>query len=174
MLEKTHENPLDSEENEPVNPIGNKPWIFLRKTDADAPVLWPPDAKSQPVGKDPDAGEDWGQEEKGVTEDEMVGWHHWLNGCECEQAPKIQSWAEKPGMLRSMGSQRAGCRLVTEPQQPPRHRVALCSSSGAVTLCFLHLGAPVLDACYSQIPHLLDELTPLLYNDLCLLLQSLD
>ena len=70
-----------------VNPKGNEPWIFIGRTDAEAPILWPPDAKSQLIGKDPDAGKDWRQEEKGATEDEMVGWHHWLNGHEFEKAP---------------------------------------------------------------------------------------
>ena len=70
-----------------VNPKGNQPWIFIGKTDAEAkaPILWPPDVKSQLTGKDPDAGKDWRQEEKGMTEDEMVGWHHQLNGHEFEQ-----------------------------------------------------------------------------------------
>ena len=69
-----------------VNPKGNQSWIFIWRTDAEAPILWPPDAKSQLIRKDPDAEEDWGQEEKGLTKDEMVGWHHWLNGHESEQA----------------------------------------------------------------------------------------
>ena len=66
----------------PVNPKGNQPWIFIRRTDAkaEAPILWPPDAKNWLTGKDPDAGKNWRQEEKGMTEDEMVGWHQWLNG----------------------------------------------------------------------------------------------
>ena len=81
------QSPLDSKKIEPVNPKGNQPWIFIGRTDyeAEAPILWPPDAKSWLTGKDPDAGKNWGQEEKGVTEDEMVGWHHWLNGREFEQ-----------------------------------------------------------------------------------------
>ena len=76
--------PLDSTEIKPINPKGNQPSIFIGGTDAKAevPILWPPDAKSWLIGKDPDAGKDWGQEEKGVTEDEMVGWHHWLSGHE--------------------------------------------------------------------------------------------
>ena len=87
VLEKT-ESPSDSKEIKPVNPKGNQPWIFFGRTDAEAeaPVLWPPDAKSRLMEKDPDAGKDWGQEEKGTTEDEMVGWHHRLNGHEFEQA----------------------------------------------------------------------------------------
>ena len=89
VLEKTLESPLDSKEIKPVNPKGNQPRILIGRTDTEAevPILWPPDAKSPLIGKDPDAGKDWGQEEKGVTEDEMVGWHHWLNGHEFEQAP---------------------------------------------------------------------------------------
>ena len=74
VLEKTLESPLDCKEIKPVNPKGNQSWIFIGRTDAEAeaPILWPPDAKSQPFGKDPDAGKDGGQEEKGMTEDEMV------------------------------------------------------------------------------------------------------
>ena len=88
MLEKTHESPSDSKEVKSVNPKGNQCWIFTGRTDAKAevPVLWPPDVKNWPIGKDPDAGKDWGKEEKWVTEDEMVGWHHWLDGHEFEKA----------------------------------------------------------------------------------------
>ena len=73
----------------PVNPKGNQPWILIRRIDAEteAPIIWPPDAKSQLIGKDPDVGKDGRQEEKGVTESEMVGWHHWLNGHEFERSP---------------------------------------------------------------------------------------
>ena len=87
VLEKTLESPLDCKI-KPVNPKGNQSWIFIGRTDAEVetPILWPPDAKSQLIRKDPDAGKDWGQEEKGMTEDEMVGWHHRLNGHEFEQA----------------------------------------------------------------------------------------
>ena len=89
MLEKTLESPLDCKEIKLVNPKGNQPWIFIGRTDAEAetPILWPPDAQSQLVRKDADAGEDWKQEEKGTTEDEMVRWHHQLNGHEFEQTP---------------------------------------------------------------------------------------
>ena len=87
VLETTLESPLDSKEVKPVNPKGNQPWIFIGKTDAEAEasILWSPDADSQLTGKDPDAGKDWRQEERGMTEDEMAGWHHWLNGLEFEQ-----------------------------------------------------------------------------------------
>ena len=87
VLEKTLESPYDSKEIKPVNPRRNQPWIIIGRTDVEleAPVLWPPDAKSRFIGKDPESGKDWGQEEKGATEDEMVWWHHWLNGHEFEQ-----------------------------------------------------------------------------------------
>ena len=86
VLEKTPESPLDSREVQPVNPKGNQSWVFIEVTDAEAeaPVLWPPDVKNWLIGKDPDAGKDWGWEEKGITEDEMVGWHHRLDGHEFE------------------------------------------------------------------------------------------
>ena len=98
MLEKTLESLLDCKEIKPVNPKGNQHWIFIGRTDAEAeaPVLGPPDAKSWLIGKDPDAGKDWGQQEKGTTEDEMVGWHHLLNGHKFEQAPGA---SERQGSL---------------------------------------------------------------------------
>ena len=82
VLEKTLESPLDCKEIQPVHPKGDQSWVFAGRTDVEAetPILWPPDAKSWLIWKDPDAGKDWGQEEKGTTEDEIVGWHHWLNG----------------------------------------------------------------------------------------------
>ena len=82
VLEKTLESPLNCKEIQPVHPKGDQSWMFIGRTDVEAetPILWLPDAKSWLIGKDPDAGKDWGQEEKGMTEDEMVGWHHWLNG----------------------------------------------------------------------------------------------
>ena len=86
-LERTPECPLDSTEIKPVNPKGNQPWMFTGRADAEdeAPVLWPSDAKNEFIGKDPDAGKDWVQEEKGATKDKMVGWHHQLNGREFEK-----------------------------------------------------------------------------------------
>ena len=88
VLEKTLESPLDCKEIQPAHPKGNQSWIFIGRTDAEAevPVLWHPDVKNWLIGKDPDSGQDWRQEEKGMTEDEMVGWHHWLDGLEFEQA----------------------------------------------------------------------------------------
>ena len=80
MLEKTLESPLDCKEIKLVNPERNQSWIFIGRTDAEAPKLWAPDANKRLIRKDPDAGKDWRQEERGTTEDEMVGWHHGLNG----------------------------------------------------------------------------------------------
>ena len=87
VLEKTLESPLDCKEIQSVHPKGNQPWIFIGRTDAEAEalILWPPYGKSRLTGKDLDAGKDWGQEENVAAEDEMVGWHHWLNGHEFEQ-----------------------------------------------------------------------------------------
>ena len=85
VVEKPLKSPLDSKKIKPVNPKGNQPWIFTGRTDVKAPILWPPLAKSQLIGKDPDAGKDWGQEEKRVMEDGMVGWHHLLNELEFER-----------------------------------------------------------------------------------------
>jgi len=84
VLEKTLESPLDCNKIHPVHPKGNQSWVFIGRTDVEAetPIVWPPDVKSWLIWKDPDIGKDWGQEEKGTTEDEMVGWHHWHNGYE--------------------------------------------------------------------------------------------
>ena len=90
VLEKTLESPLDSKEIQPVHPKGNQSWIFIGRTDAEAetPILWPPDAKNWLILKNPDAGQDWRQEKR-TTEDEMVGWHHRLDGHEFEQIPRV-------------------------------------------------------------------------------------
>ena len=87
VLEKTLETPLDCKEIQPVHSEGDQPWDFFGRSDAKAetPTLWPPDVKNWLIGKDPDSGKDWRREEKGPTEDEMVGWHHWLDGHEFEQ-----------------------------------------------------------------------------------------
>ena len=86
MLEKTLESPLDYKEIQPVHPKRNQSWIFTGRTgvEAETPILGPPDVKNWLIGNDPDAGKDWRQEDKGKIEDEMVGWHHWLNGHEFE------------------------------------------------------------------------------------------
>ena len=89
VLEKTLESPLNCKAIKPANPKENQSWIFIRRSDAEvqAPILWSPYVKSQLIRKDPEAGKDWRQEEKGTTEDEMVGWRHWLGGCQFEQTP---------------------------------------------------------------------------------------
>ena len=88
VLEKTLESPLDCKEIQPVNSKGNQSWIFIGRTDAEpeTPIFWLADVKNQLIWKDPDTGKDWRQKEKGKTEDEMVGWHHWIDGHEFEQA----------------------------------------------------------------------------------------
>ena len=112
MLEKTLESPLDSTEIKPVSPKGNQSWIFIGRTDAETedPVVWPADLKNWFIGKDPDSGEDWSRE-KGTTENEMVEWHHQLNGLEFEQAPGI---GNGQGRKPDMGLQRVGRDWVTE------------------------------------------------------------
>ena len=113
VLQKTLESPLDCKEIKPVNPKRNQPWIFIGRTEVEALILWPPDEKGQLIGKDPDAGKNWGQEEKGVTDDEMARWCHWLNGREFEQA---QGDSEGQGslVLQPMGLQRVEHDLEAE------------------------------------------------------------
>ena len=141
VLEKTLESPLDSMEIKPINPKVNQPWIFIGKTEAEAPIHCPPDAKSGLIGKDPDAGKDRSQEEKGMIEDEMVGWHHWLNGHEFKQALgnvegqgslvccspwggkelDTTEWLNKSGfrafVLNALPTFQQGCESVTELDQ---------------------------------------------------------
>ena len=107
VLEKTLESPLDCKEIQPVHPKGDQSWVFIGRTDveAEAPILWPPDVKSWLNRKDPDAGKDWGQEEKGMTEDEMMGWHHCLNGHVLGQTPGV---GDGQGGLVCCGSR--GCK----------------------------------------------------------------
>ena len=104
-MEKTLENPLDWTEIQSVHPKGNRFQIFIGRTDAEAEtlILWPPDVKNWLIGKDPDAGEDWRQEEKGMTEDEMVGWHHRLNGHEFEKTLGVGDGQEGLACYRPWG-----------------------------------------------------------------------
>ena len=113
VLEKTLASPLDCKEIQSVNPKGNQSWIFIGRTDAKAeiPIFWPPDAKSWLIGKDPDAGKDWGQEEKGMTEDEMAGWHHQFNG-------------RGFGWLRELVMDREAWRAVTHGVPKSRTRLS--------------------------------------------------
>ena len=115
LLEKTLGSLLNCKEIRADNPKRNQPWIFTGRTVAEAPIMWLPYVKCWLIGKDPDAGKDWRQEEKGVTEDEMVGWHHWLNGHEFEQAPGD---GDGQGNLvwYSPWGQRVGHSLVFEQQ----------------------------------------------------------
>ena len=109
------DSPLESKEIKSVNPKGNHPWIFIGRTDVEdeAPLLWPPNAKSWLTGKDPDGGKGWRQEEKGTTEDEMVGWHHWLSGHEFKQALGV-GYGQRSLVCYCMGLQRVGHDWLTE------------------------------------------------------------
>ena len=115
VLEKTLESPLDCKEIQPINPKGDQSWIFIGRTDAKAetPILWPPDTKNWLIGKDPDAGKEWRQEEKGTTEDEMVGWHHRLDDMSLS---KLGSWwrTGKFAVLQSTGSQSDRIECLSE------------------------------------------------------------
>ena len=118
VLKKTLEIPLECKEIKPVNPKGNQSWIFIGRTDAEAetPILWPPDVKNWLTGEDPDARKDWRQEDKGTTEDEMAGWHHWLDKT-CWASSRSWWWTEKPGVLQTMESQNVGGEWATELNQ---------------------------------------------------------
>ena len=122
VLEKTLESLLDCKEIRPVHPKGDQSWIFIGRADvkAETPILWPPDAKSWLIGKDPDAGKDWGQEEKGMTKDDMVGWHHRLDGHEFEQASGV---GDGQGSLAcySPWGRRVGHDWATELRQQQNH-----------------------------------------------------
>ena len=131
VLEKTPESPLDCKEIQPVHPKGDQSWVFIGRTDAEAetPIFWPPDVKSWLIWKDPNVGKDWGQEKKGTTEDEMVGWHHWHDGHEFEQtlgigdgqrtlaccSPWVQKKSDMPEWLNWIGKHflcPAGCGSI--------------------------------------------------------------
>ena len=115
VLQKTLESPLDCKEIQPVHPKGDQSWLFIGSTDveAESPILWPPDVKSWLTGRDPDVGKNWIHEEKGMTEDEMVRWHHWLNGHVWVNSGSWW-WTGRPGVLETMGSQRVGHDSETE------------------------------------------------------------
>ena len=120
VLEKTLESPLDCKEIQPAHPKGNQSWIFTGRSDAEAPILWPPDAKSQLIGKDPNAGKDWRQEEKGMTEDEMVGG---ITNSKDLSLGKLREVVNvlKPDVLQFMESQRVVHNLVTKQQQQAKN-----------------------------------------------------
>ena len=124
VLEKTLESPLDCKEIQPVHPKGDQLWIFIGRIDAvaETPVLWPSDVKSWLIGKDPDAGKDWGQEEKGTTEDEMVGWHPQLTQWTWVLVDSGSWWwTGRPGVLRFMGSRRVGHNWLAFTSITPKH-----------------------------------------------------
>ena len=116
VLDKTLESPLDCKEIKPVNPKGNQSWMFIGRTDveAEAPILWPPDAKSWLFGKDSGVGRDWRQEEKGMTEDEIAGWHHQLDGHEFEWILGVGNGQGGLVCCNSWGWQRVGHDWATE------------------------------------------------------------
>ena len=171
VLEKTHESPLDSKGIKPVNPKGNQPWIFIGRNDAkdEALILWPPDAESWLIGKDPDTDKDWGQK-KGTTKDEMVGWHHWLNGHEFEKA---QGDSEGPGNLAcfSLWSSKNQAWLTEQQQnfdaelrqRPKCHPFSLSPPSDFPSLHPAPLSLP------HSLPFLSSYLFPLLAIPLCFL-----
>ena len=117
----------------PVSPKGNQPWIVIGRTDAEveAPILWPPDGKNWPVGKDPDAGKDWRRKETGMTEAEMVGWHHRFNGHEFEHIPRDSEGQGSLAWCSSWGQQRVRHDWVTE-QQNQGKQVVECLGTGNV------------------------------------------
>ena len=136
MLEKTLESPLNCKE---IKPKGNQSWIFIRRTDAEAetPILWPPNANNWLIWKAPDARKDWGQEEKGTTEDEIVGWHHQLNGHELEQAPGVGDRQEGLACCSPWGHKESDTteRLNwTELQEAGQEPAIICSGGQSNSL----------------------------------------
>ena len=137
VLEKTLENPLDRKEIKPVSPKRNQPWIFTGRIAAEAPIFWSPDIKSRLIGKDPDAGKDWEQDEKGAADDEMVGWHHQFNGHEFEQTPGdgegqgslagYSPWGHKESDLT---------KWLNNNGSPSWHRFSYCEQSGSLFCLF--------------------------------------
>ena len=110
------ESPLSFKEIKLINPKENQPWIFIGRTDAKPPILWPTDVKSWYFGKDADAGKDWRQEEKGTTEDEVIGWHHQVSGHEFEQTLGYGEGQGRTGKPSVLQSQTVGCDLATEQE----------------------------------------------------------
>ena len=136
VLEKTLESPLDCKEIQPVHPKGDQSWVFIGRTDVEAetPILWPPNAKSWLIGKEPDAGRDWGQEEKGMTEDEMNEWHHQLDGHGSGWTPAVRdgqgglaccgSWGRKESDM----TERLNWTKASNPGLPRCRQILYCLS----------------------------------------------
>ena len=138
--------PLNCKEIKPANPKGDQSWIFTRRSDAEAeaPILWPPDVKSRFIRKDPDAGKDWEQKEEGTTEDEMVGWHHRLNGHEFEQDPGDGEGQESLACCSPWShSQTQLSNWITTTNTEALH-VSLHGLKGCVLLTDCSLGEPIL------------------------------
>ena len=140
VLEKTLQSLLDSEEIQAVSTERSQPWVFIGRTnaEAEAPILWPPDMKTWLIGKDPDAGKDWGQEEKGVTEKEIFEWHHWLKGHEFERTPGesegqgslacCSPWLAKSGTQLSNNPKKEIALLLIYSSHPVLHRPPLVNA----------------------------------------------
>ena len=138
---------------QPVNPKGNQPWIFIGRTDAkaEAPTLWPPNKKSQLIGKNLDAGRGWGQMDKGAIEDEMAGWHNWLNGHEAEHTPgDSEGQGRTPGVLLSIGLQRVGRDVVTKQQQQIRYNTGNSTQYSVIT--YMRKGASLVAQTVKNLP----------------------
>ena len=140
VLEKTLESPLDSKEIQPAHPKGDQSWLFIGRTDAEAeaPILWLPDGKSWLIWKDPDAGKDWGREEKGMTEDETAGWHHWLDGHEFGWTPGVGDGQGGLACCYSWGHKEQH-DWVTEKQQGIVSLTASLPPGAQAPVCFSHI-----------------------------------
>ena len=137
VLEKTLKSPLDCKEIKLVHPKGNQSWIFIGRSDAEAAIPWPPDEQNWLTGKDTDAGKDLRQEEKGTTEEEMVGWHHWLHGHEFEQAPGVGDGQESQICCSPWGCKESD---TTEQLNWTEHRfLRLCSIFSILFLFFVQI-----------------------------------
>ena len=139
VLERTLESPLDCKEIQLVHSKGDQSWVFIGRTDAkvETPVLWPPHAKSWLIGKDSDIGRDWGQEEKGTTEDEMVVWHHWLNGRESEWTPGFSDGQGRLACCDSWGPKESDTteQLNWTKLKPEKHLFLLYWLCQSLWLC---------------------------------------
>ena len=163
-LEKTLESPLDCKEIQPVHSEGDEPWDFFGRNDAkvETPVLWAPHATSWLIAKDSDAGRDWGQEEKGATEDEMTGWHHWLDGCESQWTPGVGdgqgglacwvSWGPKESdMTERLIWSDVICQFLS-PSIPPSLSPGNHKFSTSVTVLLFHVSSSVPFSCFKLCP----------------------
>ena len=133
VLEKTPESSFGQQGIKPVNPKGNQPWIFIGRIEAESPTLWPPDSKSWLIGKDLDAGQDWGQEEKGAAEDEMVGRHRWLSGHEFEQ-----TLGDSEGQGSLVCCSPWSCKELDTTERLNNHKAFSWLSLSRAMVCVIH------------------------------------